>query len=486
MARLWAPQAHDATARSKKLLDAVPLACVVLDRGGVVLQANLAAESFLGDSPLGRALTSFAAPPDGRRIDELLTRGDGRIDVALSPSDGSIFTARVTCSTFESEERLLIALERADLHVDAARLARSLRDAEELLDREREHRERLERSNRAKDELIRALSRDVRGPINALLGWGQFLREHVLPKGSRTMAVERIERSAAMLLSMVDELLDLSRAEAGTLTLHLEPVDLGVVARSVATAATTLEVSDNPPTVFADHERMLQIASILVARAVSSVPLGGKVDVRVHSDSSHAILEVEDDGAEIDPAELPAIFDCTAEQKGLYLVRRLVELHGGSIDATSKDGNGSRLTVRLPLAAQPPPSRTELTSRQKQLRVLIVDDDQDARDLLAAILEADGASTFAARDAIDAFAMFETYMPDVILSDISFPGEDGYALIRRIRSCDSYVCAIAVSGFAAESDRQAARDAGFDAHVSKPVDPATLVRLVRDLTMRNF
>ncbi len=504
-------------ARYRELFEAVSLALLVVDRAGVVHAANRAAEQlFAADAAhlRGRAFAALASAQDAAALRGLLERRDGAADVGLARVRGANFRAHVTCAPLD-EDRTLVVVERVeeaqrDLGASTAQLARALRDKDELLQRERALRERLERTDSAKDRFIAVLSHDLRGPINAVLGWTRILKNEQLPVDARTRALETIERSTRTQLALVEELLDLSRIAADKIPLELRPLDLRACARHVvelmsplaidAGIVVTTDFDEDPTPIFADRERIVQIVTNLLSNAIKFTPGGGHVNVRVRSEASHATLTVEDDGRGVDPAMLPHLFECyrqgadpktarTGLGLGLYIVRRLIELHGGTIEAASEGcGKGSRFTMRLPLAeqhAEPAIERAipaeESTVDLDHVRVLVVDDDPDSRDLLAAVFSDKGASVFAAGDASQAFAMFTTCTPDVIVSDLDMPGEDGCSLVRRIHSAQADVPAIAVSGCAAAKDAERAHDAGFEVHLPKPVDTRELVSRIREL-----
>jgi CheY-like chemotaxis protein/anti-sigma regulatory factor (Ser/Thr protein kinase) len=239
----------------------------------------------------------------------------------------------------------------------------------------------------------------------------------------------------------------------------------------------------------------------LVSNAIKFTPRGGRVYVRVHPDGALAVVEVEDTGQGIEPESIGALFECYQQNcapataraglgLGLYIVRQLVQLHGGMVEASSPGvGRGSKLTVRLPLRETTPSVASERllpdesTRDLDGVRVLVVEDEPDALELLTTVLAGRGANVSAASDASQALAMFESCRPDVVVSDIEMPGKDGCALIVQLKECAD-VPAIAVSGFAGKEDAERALRAGFDVHVSKPIDPRELVHRIRALSAR--
>jgi signal transduction histidine kinase len=373
----------------------------------------------------------------------------------------------------------------------------------------------LSRANRSKDEFLATVSHELRTPLNAILGWTQILRQGVVPADTHARALETIERNARWQMRLIDDILDVSRIVAGNLRLDLAPLDLaaliesavdvvrpGAVAKGVA---LTLDVP-GPAPISGDADRLRQVIWNVLSNAVKFTPAGGRVDVRLRSRDSAYEVSVSDTGAGIAPAFLPFVFDPFRQADasttrrhgglglGLAIGRQLVELHGGHISAHSEgEGRGATFTVRLPgqqasaTTAAPRVPRVPRQSRNLDgLRVLAIDDDADARELLVAVLEPHGANVVTAASADEALRSLIDLRPHVVLSDIGMPDLDGYELIRRMRALDSdearRVPAVAVTAYAGEIDRRRALEAGFQAHVSKPIDAAQLVQLVQRLT----
>jgi PAS domain S-box-containing protein len=400
-------------------------------------------------------------------------------------------------------------------------LAEDERDA--LLLREQEARKQAEDANRLKDEFLATLSHELRTPLTAMLGWTKMLRMMDLDEATAEHALETIERNAKAQARLVEDLLDVSRIITGKLRLEVRPTELLPVVTAAmdavrpAAAAKSIELHTHlDPTVgpvSGDPARLQQVAWNLISNAVKFTGRGGRVEVRLERVDSHVEFTVSDTGQGIAPEFLPYVFDRFRQADGsttrmhgglglgLAIVRHLVELHGGTVRAESAGaGHGATFKVQLPIAAlqsahfglrldektdEQSAIRNPQSAALSGVRVLIVDDEDDARALLRTVLEKHGAEVVAAASAQEALAAVERGAPDVLVSDIGMPEEDGYELIRRVRALGpergGRVPAAAVSAYAGEDSRRQALDAGFQLHVPKPVDPEELVSVVRRL-----
>jgi len=392
---------------------------------------------------------------------------------------------------------------------------------------EAERRARLETeaAERAKDEFVATVSHELRTPLNAVLGWARLLRLGGLDAARTARAIEVIERSASAQAQIVDDLLDVSRITRGELRLDVRPLELtsvvGAAIEAVRPAAEArqivlwAELSARVGRVAADPGRLQQVVWNLLSNAIKFTPPGGQVDVRLAQAGEMAVIEVRDTGPGIDPAFAPHLFERFRQADssstrahgglglGLSIVRQIVEAHGGSVSASS-DGpeRGSVFTVRLPLSAAPqrrspaaggPPAPTPAPAPRalaplEKLRVLVVDDDDDSLEVLREILEGAGAEVLTAGSVGAALASFDGHPPDVLLSDIGMPGEDGYALIRRVRGLPpergGRVPAAALTAYTQVEDRAAALSAGYQTWLSKPIEPADLTAAVARLAGR--
>jgi len=391
----------------------------------------------------------------------------------------------------------------------------------DMLDRVEERNAELSHANRLKDEFLATLSHELRTPLNAILGWIRIVRSADLPPKTRTRALESIERNAGLQARLIEDLLEVSRIVTGKLHLQTTRTDLAAIVdaaveilQPAATAkniAITTTIDQRPAMTNADPDRLQQVIWNLLSNAVKFTPPGGRIAVQLGRDDGY-VLTVTDNGLGIDPAMLPQMFQPfrqidaspTREQGGLGLglaiVRQLVELHGGTVSARSQGvGTGATFEVRLPsvLPAEEPkrvdrrrtptPMASAAGSRLLSgVNVLVVDDEEDARELLKTVLESYGATVTIVASAPEAMSEFERSTPHVIVSDIGMPLEDGFSLMRRVREKPVHaggdVPAIALTAYASASDREAALTAGYQAHVAKPFEPADVARLVHDLT----
>jgi len=391
---------------------------------------------------------------------------------------------------------------------DITERRRSEAEKGDLLAREQAARAEAEAANRMKDEFLATLSHELRTPLHAILGWSHVLRSSWPDPRTFNRAVETIERNARAQEQLVSDVLDVSRIVVGKLRLDLQPVDMaGIVDAALAAVGPTADAKGvrlehaldrGIGQVLADRGRLQQIAWNLLSNAIKFTPTGGRVEVHLKRVGDEAALAVQDSGSGIDAELLPHVFerfrqaDSSTTRKhgglglGLALVRHLVELHGGTVRAESEGaGRGSRFTVCLRLlgadapVTEPAPSEVTRTPLLTGLHVVLVEDDADAREGLALILQGRGAKVTAVGSAGDAFAALSQELPDVLVADIAMPDEDGYALIRKVRSLrhegGRRVPAIAVSGYATPQDRAHALLEGFDMHLAKPLHVPELV-----------
>jgi PAS domain S-box-containing protein len=402
-------------------------------------------------------------------------------------------------------------------------------EREQLLQSERAARGEAERSSRMKDEFLATLGHELRTPLNAILGWSQVLSR---VNGATTEIAEGlrvIERNARAQAQIIDDLLDMSSIISGKVRLAMQRVDLGsVVETSIKAVRPSAEakgidlhvsVDALDHSVTGDPNRLQQVFWNLLTNAVKFTPKSGQVSVTVERVNSHLDVTITDNGEGIDAAFLPHVFErfrqadaSTARRHGglglgLSVVKQLVELHGGSVSATSGGrGMGATFRIGLPLMAsegharadvqQPePPLRSVPSEDDVQLvdvdlegvKVLVVDDEPDARSLVERLLHDCAATVTTAASASEAFAQLLRDRPDVLVSDIGMPSEDGYALIRRIRKLHGdrgSVPAIALTAYARAEDRATALEAGYQSHLAKPVEPGKLVSMVAQLGKR--
>jgi signal transduction histidine kinase len=389
-----------------------------------------------------------------------------------------------------------------------------------LLVRERAARSEAERLNRVKDEFVATLSHELRTPLNAIFGWAQILREGGISADDRAQGLEVIERNARAQTQMIEDLLDVSRIASGKLRVEMRLFDLAVAVRaaletirpSVEARGLTLEapLDGVEAPILGDPGRIQQVLWNLLTNAVKFTPRGGRIRVELRRADAEAVLSVADTGAGIRPEFMPFLFerfnqaDSSTTRRygglglGLSLVRDLVELHGGTVAAQSDgEGRGTTFAVRLPIAAGDQAERAErlrsprLGSTPPDLtgvRVLVVEDDLDARDLLERTLAGAGAEGATAASVQAALAALERRVPDVLVSDIGMPEQDGYDLIRAVRArvpaAGGNVTAVALTALARPDDRRRVLEAGVQIFVAKPPETTELLAAVASLAGR--
>jgi PAS domain S-box-containing protein len=401
------------------------------------------------------------------------------------------------------EDDVHVAVElgrRAGYAIDNARLYRQAQDA-----------------NRAKDEFLATLSHELRTPMTATLGWATMLRMGEIAPDNFHLAVETIERSTRAQAKLIDEILDVSRIVTGKLQLNVAPVNLqsvieaavDAVRPSIAAKGIALHLDfariDGVPT--GDAERLQQVIWNLLSNSVKFTPSGGSISIRADQVKRDAVrVSVSDTGQGIARKLLPLIFerfrqgDSSTTRSygglglGLAIVKNIVELHGGSVAAASDgEGRGATFTITLPLTTAqaqtaPLPHGDAAPLSLSGVSVLLVEDDDDTRHMLAAALQSFGASVIAVGSAGAALDALRAGAPNVVLSDIAMPGEDGYALMMKIRSGAveraKHVPAVALTAYARSEDRERILASGFGFHLTKPVDPVAMVRVIREAARR--
>ncbi len=380
-------------------------------------------------------------------------------------------------------------------------------------------RQRAEEANRSKDEFLAALSHELRTPLNAICGWAKMLRSGLLAQEKHARALEVIERNALVQTQLIDDLLDVSRIVSGKLHLSLSSIDLREVVEMAVEGVRPqaeakqiqlhAQLSPEPAIVHGDTARLQQVVWNLVTNAVKFTPTHGHIDVKVHAINEGAEVIVRDNGQGISADFLPHVFERFRQSEsgatrahgglglGLTIVKRIVELHRGRVEGMSEgEGKGATFIVRLPASpnakrsvtaiSRPPlPHVLDEIPHLHGVRVLVVDDEKDARELLVNMFQHLHASVTTASSAIEAMHAMLAEPPHILVSDIGMPGEDGFTLIRRIRALSidqgGDLPAIALTAFAAPEDRARALDAGFDRHLSKPVEPARLAATIVEL-----
>jgi signal transduction histidine kinase/ActR/RegA family two-component response regulator len=390
-------------------------------------------------------------------------------------------------------------------------------EREQLLHREQAARADAEAANRMKDEFLAVLSHELRSPLNPILGWSRLLQSGKLSPAKTQEALDTIDRNAKLQAKLVDDLLDVSRILRGKLSLNVTSVDLSLV---IAAACDTVrlaaeakgifihtEISAKNRTVLGDPSRLQQVIWNLLSNAVKFTPEGGRVDISLIQVGTQAHIQITDTGKGISADFLPYVFDRFRQEDGsttrkfgglglgLAIVRQLVELHGGTVTVGSGgEGQGATFTVQLPIVPDAPQiPRLEQSGKPSidlsGVRILVVDDDPDSREVIRFALAQEHALVRAAASGAEALNGFSQAPPDLLVSDIGMPDMDGYMLIQNIRNLPpeqgGHTPAIALTAYAGEGDQQRAIAAGFQRHVAKPIDPDAVVAIVVELIQQN-
>lgn len=397
---------------------------------------------------------------------------------------------------------------------DVSDLKRAEIEKERLLQREQAARQEAEHANRIKDEFLAVLSHELRTPLNPILGWTRILQSGRLDAARTQEALNTIERNAKLQAQLVEDLLDLSRILRGKLALNISRIDLALPIRSAietvrfSAEAKQLQIHTqlNPtvPPISGDAARLQQVVWNLLSNAVKFTDAGGQIEVRLSQVGSVAQITVSDTGRGISPEFLPHVFEHFRQEDGsttrqfgglglgLAIVRQIAELHGGTVRAESFGENqGATFIVELPIVQQASSESVEsnelpaIDTCLDHVQVLLVDDDPDTRHLQTFILEQSGATVTPVTSGIEVLQALDQFTPDILVSDIGMPDMDGYELMRQIRSRPveqgGTIRAIALTAYAAELDQQRAHQAGFQAHLTKPVEPETLVNAIVNL-----
>jgi PAS domain S-box-containing protein len=512
--------------RTRAILDTALDAIITMDKQGVVTEFNPSAERMFGyrrDEALGRELAGLIIPAslrDAHRhgLHKFIETGigpviDRRIETTAMRADGTEFPVEVAITKVAVEPQVFTGFVR-----DVTDRTTAERERRQLLERELAARQQAEGANRAKDEFLATLSHELRTPLNAIVGWTRMLLDGTLDEATSRRALQIIDRNAHTQVQLVEDILDVSRIITGKLSLDVRPVDLGavigMVLESASPAAEAKQIrlwstlAPSARDTSGDPKRLQQIIWNLISNALRFTPQGGSIGVELNECGTNAVcIKVTDTGAGIAPEFLPHLFErfsqadsSTTRQHGglglgLAIVRHLAELHGGTVRAESQGrGMGATFTVELPkltvdramdAAAKTAGDSVASHALLSDCRVLLVEDEPDARELIATILTKAGAAVETAISVDQAMAAIERTPPDVLLSDIGLVGDDGYALIRQVRAREidtqRRLPAAAVTAYARQEDRERALDAGFDGYVAKPVDPDVMVATIRTL-----
>ncbi|MBX3230044.1 MAG: response regulator [Labilithrix sp.] len=505
----WAVGERVKRARLHEILASAPAMIAILKEDGAVDFRNATYEGFFGsalEAPLAALAAAAQESGETRAADELKVSGDRVVRAAAKPlrnHAGSV------------DRVVLFAIDvTAQANVRAQR--------SRLLELERTARLEAETASRMKDEFLATVSHELRTPLNAILGWTVTARAKSPPELDRALSI--VERNARAQARMIEDVIDVSRVTSGKLRLDMSDVVLDDAVSAALDAVRPAALAKNitltvetPARVVlhADAQRLQQIVWNLLSNAIKFTPKDGHVKLVTSREDDDVTLTVEDDGEGIEPQFLAHVFepfrqaDASTTRRhgglglGLAIVKQMVDAHGGTISVHSDGpGAGARFTIVFPVAgtsatdsaAAQVPSRPPLPDGDRitlgGIKVLVVDDDDDARSLLAHILAERGASVAEADSASSAFDEVERFRPDVIVSDIAMPGGDGYGLIRAVRALPlergGRTPAIAVTAHARQSDGERAFAAGFQGHMPKPVDLSRLVSMIKNLSGRSY
>jgi len=494
------------------IVDSADDAIVGKDLNATIMSWNAAAERIFGysaEEAIGRSITMLL-PPERRHEEETilatLRRGEriAHFETVRVRKDGRRINVSISVSPIRDSTGTIIG---------AAKIARDITqqkemeaERERLLASESAARDEAERANRAKDEFLSVVSHELRTPLAAMLGWINVLRQGRLSPERTARALETIERSGRVQAALIDDLLDVSRIISGRLRLTMRRTRLAAVVRAAveavgpdaAAAGVALGATiDTDVLVSGDETRLQQVLTNVLGNAIKFTPEGGRADVRLERVGDDARITVRDTGRGIPPAFLPHVFDAFRQGDdvmsrntrglglGLAIVRELVHRHAGTVVVESA-GEGLGTTVTLTLPELPAALGVEGDAdgaRLDGLRILVVDDDRDAREALRAVLEDRGALVLLATSASDARRHLAVLRPDVLVSDIRLPGEDGYALLRAVHGDRSApdLPAVAITAYEADETSDRALAAGFHAHFGKPFDPDALIGTIAAL-----
>jgi PAS domain S-box-containing protein len=521
---------EEAAARLAAIVDSSDDAIVSKTLEGVIRSWNQAAERIFGYTAaeaVGRHISLIIPEERGSEETEVLSRlvrGERikHFETIRRAKDGRLVDISLTVSPVRNSAGRIIGASKVARDISDQR--RREQERQSLLEREREARAEAETVNRSKDQFLATLSHELRTPLNAIYGWARMLATGRLDEPAIHRATEAILRNAAAQVQLIEDLFDVSRVITGNMRLEVRPLNVAAVLEAaldtVRPAATAKGVhlesvlEPGAEAMMGDPARLQQVIWNLLMNAVKFTPRGGRVTTHLRRVDADIEIVVSDTGEGIAPEHMPRLFQRFGQADssstrghtglgiGLALVRHLVDLHGGTVNGHSAgQGLGATFTVRLPVSAVPalfppqphPPSEPASapgTDQQKpvslrDLRILVVDDDAEGLELAALILINAGAEVRTSPSAADAIAVLEGWSPDVLVTDLAMPGEDGFSLLRRARRVTTQrgrrLPALALTAYGRSEDRIRVLAAGFSLHLAKPVNPAELVLCVASL-----
>jgi PAS domain S-box-containing protein len=515
---------EEAAAYLAAIIESSDDAIISADLQGSINSWNSGAERLYGytaDEIIGRPVTTLLSPErrdEESRILDPIKKGEriSHYETVRRRKDGTDVEVSLTASPILSRGGDVIGMSKTARDITWRK--RVEQERERLLARERDARSEAEEANRLKDEFLATISHELRSPLNAVLGWARLLREPKVQTDQLERALEIIERNAQAQARLIEDLLDVSRIVSGKLSVQMRPVTLNSTAQGVVAdmrpdaEAKDIDLrlaEDDEIKLLGDADRLQQVVWNLLSNAIKFTPEGGRVEVGLKRVGENAQLRVSDTGRGISPEFLPYVFDRFRQATrtdarsraglglGLTIVRYIVEAHGGSVTAESAGvGLGATFICKLPLAGaeqevvpaierQRAQLKVSATSSLSGIKVLVVDDDEDAREMLRAALNSYGAEVITTSGALQALDALASEKIDVLVSDINMPEIDGYELIRRVRAMKPQqggrIPAIALTAYARAEDRLRALQSGYQTHVPKPVEPAELEVVVATL-----
>ncbi|MCC5654876.1 response regulator [Nostoc sp. XA013] len=507
--------------RFQTLLNQLNVGVYRLTGDDALLESNGAFLRLLGINSLAKipeshTLAPYFQPGDyAKLLQQLKQTGDSpEREILLRQADGNEIWMRISQALSANNE--ITVIDGIIEDITARKHAEQQR--EQLLQLEQAARAESEAANRIKDEFLSVLSHELRSPLNPILGWCRLLTDHQLNESKKTEAIAIIERNAKLLAQMIEDLLNISQILQGKLSLNIYSVDLvsiiSLALESVQLAAQAKNIqlhsilTPNVCFVLGDPTRLQQVFWNLLFNAIKFTPTGGSVEVRLKQVDTQVQIQVTDTGQGISHDFLPYVFDKfrQADSKttrsfgglgmGLAIVKHLVELHGGQVWAESPgEGRGSTFTVRLPLMTMQTQTNTNIKELDNQLnlsgiRVLLVDDEVDSKELAYFILQEHGAEVISVGSPFEVISTLMDFQPNVLVLDIGMPDMDGYMLLEEIRNLPpeqgGQIPAIALTAYAGKVDKQQAISAGFQVHLPKPVDIAQLVKVIAELVKPTF
>jgi PAS domain S-box-containing protein len=512
---------RETEARWQRFVDANVIGVIVLEQDRIV-EANDIFLSMLryrrGELRDRKVTWRDITPPEHREASE--SAYNALFEAGSTPpfekqylaADGSRVSVLIGAAVLDKDRRRWMTFV-----LDVSEQKRVEAEKDLAYRQERAARAHAEEATRLKDEFLANLSHELRTPMNIIIGWTHLLRTGALSAEQQSRAVDAIDRAARSQAQLIEDLLDVSRIVSGKFRLSMQEFRLGPIVMSAVDSlklvaqtrqiALTTSIASGDITVSGDADRLQQVVWNLVSNAVKFTQSGGSVSVSLSREGDEALIRVKDTGVGIAPEFLPYVFDrfrqadgtSTREHMGmglgLAIVRHVVDLHGGAVSAASKGtGEGSEFIVRIPVSTAPlsvasaKASATEPASSEKwqtRHRVLVVEDDDDAREVATACLERGGFEVRVASSANDALQTMPDWRPDVIVSDISMPEMDGYEFIRKLRALPEdrggRVPALALTAYARLEDAAKAMSSGYQAHIAKPINPDELIAAITKL-----